>query len=182
MRIEVVDAEVASVTFDQFVKLPDPPSGHLELHHGRVVLVPVRLHSHAVMQSTICDLLLPLTRGNGFMTAECGFRASPDEFWQADVGFVRTERINAGADYQVGAPDLVIEVLAPGETLSDINDKIEVCTANGCVSFWVVDPKRETVSVTEGDVTRQYRASMLIPLPPPLEGTIPVSAIFERAA
>jgi hypothetical protein len=28
--------------------------------------------------------------------------------------------------------------------------------ANGCVSFWIVDPKRKRVSVTEGDVTKHY--------------------------
>jgi hypothetical protein len=34
------------------------------------------------------------------------------------------------------------------------------------------------VSVTEGDVTRQYRASASILLPEPLEGAIPVLAFL----
>src|SRR3984957_19156270 len=77
------------------------------------------------------------------------------------------------------SPNLVIEVLSPSNTVDEINDKMDVCMANGCLSFWVVDPKRRLVSVTEGDVTRQYRASASIPLPAPLEGTISVAAIFE---
>ncbi len=169
------------VTFDEFVNLPDPESGHLELHHGQVILVPPRKHSHAEIQQTLMEMLLPLTGGKGFITLEFPFRAPGHESWQADLGFVRREREAAIVDYLMGAPDLVIEVLSPGNTVHEIEDKRDVCLTNGCVSFWVVDPKRKLLSVTEGDVTREYRTSMSIPLPPPLEGTISVAAIFERS-
>lgn len=158
------------------MKLPDPPSGHLELHHGQVILVPPRKHLRARIQQTILELLLPLAHGKGFITNELPFRAPGHEAWQADLGFVREERDAAIVDYLEGAPDLVIEVLSPSNTVQEINDKMDICLANGCDSFWVVDPKRRTVSVTEGDVTRQYRESMSIP--PPLNGTLAVAAIF----
>jgi Uma2 family endonuclease len=166
-------------TFDEFLNLPDPPSGHLELHHGQVILVPPRKHRHAEIQQALLELLLPLTRGKGLLTIEFPFRAPGHEAWQADVGFVREDRRAGITDYLMGAPDLVIEVLSPSNTVDEINDKMDVCMANGCLSFWVVDPKRRLVSVTEGDVTRQYRASASIPLPEPLEGTLPVAAILE---
>ena len=166
-------------TFDEFLNLPDPPSGHLELHHGQVILVPPRKHRHAEIQQALLELLLPLTRGKGLLTIEFPFRAPGHEAWQADVGFVREDRRAGITDYLMGAPDLVIEVLSPSNTVDEINDKMDICMANGCLSFWVVDPKRRLVSVTEGDVTRQYRASASIPLPEPLEGTLPVAAILE---
>ncbi len=125
------------------------------------------------------ELLLPLTRGRGFVTNEFPFRAPGHEAWQADVGFVREERRVKISDYLMGAPDLVIEVLSPSNTVDEIHEKMDVCMTNGCLSFWVVDPKRRTVSVTEADVTRQYRESTSIPLPQPLEGAIRVAAIFE---
>ena len=40
--------------------------------------------------------------------------------------------------------------------VDEITDKMSICMANGCVSFWIVDPKRKRVSVTEGDVTKHY--------------------------
>jgi Uma2 family endonuclease len=166
-------------TFDEFLNLPDPSSGHLELHHGQVILVPPRKHRHAEIQQALLELLLPFTRGKGFLTNEFPFRAPGHEAWQADVGFVREDRRAGITDYLMGAPYLVIEVLSPSNTVDEINDKMDICMANGCLSFWVVDPKRRLVSVTEGDVTRQYRASASIPLPEPLEGTIPVAAIVE---
>jgi Uma2 family endonuclease len=166
-------------TFDEFLNLPDPPSGHLELHHGQVILVPPRKHRHAEIQQALLELLQPLTRGRGFLTIEFPFRTPGHEAWQADVGFVREDRRAGITDYLMGAPDLVIEVLSPSNTVDEINDKMDICMASGCLSFWVVDPKRRLVSVTEGDVTRQYRVPASIPLPEPLEGTIPVAAIFE---
>jgi Uma2 family endonuclease len=99
------------ITFEEFVNLPNPPSGHLELHHGQVILVPARKHLHAEIQQALLELLLPLTRGKGFATNEFPFRAPGHEAWQADVGFVRQERRVEMADYLMGAPDLVIEVL-----------------------------------------------------------------------
>ena len=110
---------------------------------------------------------------------EFPFRAPGHEAWRADVGFVREDRRVGISDYLMGAPDLVIEVLSPSNTVDEINDKMDVCMSNGCLSFWVVDPKRQIVSVTEGDVTRQYRESTSIPLPEPLAGTIPVAAVFR---
>jgi Uma2 family endonuclease len=168
-----------STTFDEFSNLPDPPSGHLELHHGQVILVPPRKHRHAEIQQALLELLLPYTRGKGFLTNEFPFRAPGHEAWQADVGFVREDRRAGIIDYLMGAPDLVIEVLSPSNTVDEINGKMDICLANGCLSFWVVDPKRSLVSVTEGDLTRQYRSSASIPLPEPLEGAIPVAAIVE---
>jgi Uma2 family endonuclease len=128
-------------------------------------------------------MIVPLTGGKGFVNTEFPFRVAGHEAWQADLGFVCEKRSGSlGRDipdpYLTGTPDLVIEVLSPSNTMDEINDRMDVCLSNGCRSFWVVDPKRKTVSVTEGDVTRQYRASRSISLPPPLEGMIQVADIF----
>lgn len=85
--------------------------------------------------------------------------------WEADVGLTLTERADEVGDneYLMGAPDLAVEVLSPSNTVDEINDKMSICMANGCVSLWVVDPKRKRVSVTEGDVTKHYGVSASIP-------------------
>ena len=56
----------------------------------------------------------------------------------------------------MGNSDLAVEVLSPCNTVDEITEKMSICMANGCVSFWIVDPKRKRVSVTEGDVTKHY--------------------------
>lgn len=146
------------MTFAEFEKLPDPAAGHYELHHGQPVLMPPRKKLHMKIQQTLFGLLSPLLEGRGFLTLEFSFRPAPEyEAWQADIGFVLQQRWDADQnEYFLGAPDLVVEVLSPGNTMDEMGDKLAVSMENGCRSFWVVDPRRKRVSVTEGSVTRHY--------------------------
>lgn len=120
-----------------------------------------------------------------YVTKEMSFRPAPEyEVWEADVGLALAERANQVADdeYLMGAPDLAInlasEVLSPSNTVDEINEKMSICMANGCVSFWIVDPKRKRVSVTEGDVTRHFGLAASISCD--LLGTdVPVAEIFK---
>jgi len=171
-----------STTLDEFLKLPNPPAGHLELHHGEVILAPPRKYRHAKIQYALLKLLEPFLSQYGVIMSEFPFRVPGQEAWQADIGFVREDRDREAeiSDFLMGAPDLVVEVLSPSNSMDDMNDKMDVCMANGCLSFWVVDPKRRVVSVTEGLVTKHYLESMFIPLSDPLTGTIPVAGIFGK--
>jgi Uma2 family endonuclease len=81
-------------------------------------------------------------------------------------------------EYLFGAPDNVIEVLSPSNTAIEINDKRSTCLENGCSSFWVVDPRQRTISVTEGDVTRHYGETACFSCDA-LGATISVREIFE---
>lgn len=73
---------------------------------------------------------------------------------------------------------MVVEVLSPNNNLDRINDKMLVCLENGCSSFWVVDPKRNRVSVTEGDVTRHYGINASFECSA-IGATVQVREIFE---
>ena len=185
----VTTVQAAPITFDEFMRIPDPAAGHLELHDGEVVTVPPRTHSHARIQQLLFLLLHPLVWRKGFLNIELPFRTSGNELWQADLAFVVEERSDIPDPYLVGAPDWVIEVLSPSNTVSEMNQKIDVCMKNGCRSFWLVDPKRRTVSVTEHRVdavtarsgvylTSHFTASDSIVLPSPLEGNIAVDSIL----
>jgi Uma2 family endonuclease len=48
------------MTFAEFLVLPDPPTGHYELHHGEVVLMPPRKRLHVKIQQALLELLLSL--------------------------------------------------------------------------------------------------------------------------
>ena len=100
--------------------------------------------------------------------------------WVADVAHARAEgaRSVGKNEYFSGAPDLVIEVLSPSNTAIEINDKRSICLANGCSSFWVVDPKAKQVSVTEDRVTHHYDLDDSISCSLIAE-VIPVREIFE---
>ena len=59
----------------------------------------------------------------------------------------------------------MIEVLSPSNTRAEIREKAVLCLSSGAQEFWVVDPKRETVSVTsQGGVATVYHMGDRIPL------------------
>jgi Uma2 family endonuclease len=155
----------ALLTVAEFLKLPDPKEGCLELHHGEVVIVPPPKLRHAILQDRFADMLKAQLRNRGMVLVEMPFQPAPEfEVWRADVGYMRTERAEiSGFGYLEGAPDLAVEVLSPSNTADEIDDRRTTCMSNGCVSFWVVNDKRKIISVTEGDVTKHYGLSSKIP-------------------
>lgn len=44
-----------------------------------------------------------------------------------------------------GAPDLVIEILSPGNTKREMNDKFHIYEEAGVQEYWIVDPEHEAV-------------------------------------
>jgi Uma2 family endonuclease len=78
-----------------------------------------------------------------------------------------------------GSPEIVIEVLSPSNTRAEIHEKAVLCLSSGALEFWVVDPKRETVSVTQqSGAPTVYRLGDRIPLS--MFGTdLDVSEIFR---
>jgi len=96
------------------------------------------------------DLGLVLAGDAGFKLA-----ANPDTVRGADVAFVRRERLPnpIPVGFPELAPDLVVEVLSPGdrpgETLSKIGDWLEA----GAQMVWVIDPERRLARTYRPDGT-----------------------------
>ncbi|HUE21886.1 MAG TPA: Uma2 family endonuclease [Bryobacteraceae bacterium] len=172
----------ALVTVEEYLRLQPPKAGHYELHHGEIVLMTAPKWGHQRIQDRLTALLRSMAGDRAYVTKEMSFRPAPEyEVWEADVGLALTERANSVADdeYLTGAPDLAVEVLSPSNTVDEIAEKMSVCMANGCISFWVVDPKRKRVSVTEGDVTKHYGLSASISCSL-LGADVPVEEIFKN--
>jgi Uma2 family endonuclease len=98
--------------------------------------------------------------GQGF-GAETGFKiaSDPDTVRAADVAFVRRERIpetGIPKNFWQTAPDLVVEVVSPGDTYSEVEEKIGDWLNAGVRAVWIVNPKQPTVAVyySMTDVTR----------------------------
>jgi Uma2 family endonuclease len=73
----------------------------------------------------------------------------------------------------------VIEVLSPSNTRAEIREKAVLCLSSGTQEFWVVDPKRETISVTRpSGIPTVYRMGDRIPLSM-FAAELDVSGIFR---
>jgi Uma2 family endonuclease len=172
------------MTFAEFAVLPESHGLRQELHHGELVTLPPPKRKHFFIQRKLRMLLEPFAGQGGVVEKEVGFRPYPEhEFWIADVAYLSAERSKQSdaEDNFVGAPELVIEVLSPSNTAAEIQDKQQICLANGSLEFWVVDPKRHSIKVTGKDGhTRTYSSGHQIPLTIlRAEATLNVDAVFQ---
>jgi Uma2 family endonuclease len=169
------------MTFEEFAQLPEPKGFHYELHHGELVEVPFPEIRHVRAQRQLRLLLEKAAGLSGIVTTEMPYRPLLEyESWRADVVYMPRERWDGIEDYLFGAPELVIEVLSPSNTASEMRDKRKLCLANGSVEFWVVDPEQREVEVSTPDGhSIIYSAGQQVPLFFAAGSHILVDAIFE---
>lgn len=156
-----MSTSTALVTVAEFLKLPEPKEGRLELRRGEVISVPPPRWRHRDLQDRLATVLRLQLGHLGRVFWEMPFQPTLEyEAWEADVGFLRNERVATLSEdkYLEGAPDLVVEVLSPRDTMREMEERRTACMANGCKSFWIVDDRLKTISVTEAGATKDYGA------------------------
>ncbi len=84
--------------------------------------------------------------------AETGFliARNPDTVRAPDIAFIHKDHLPAEDPeeaYWPGAPNLAVEVVFPGETLGEIDDKVKAWLDAGAAMVWVVNPKWRNVTV-----------------------------------
>lgn len=170
------------LTFAEFEQLPDPKTGRYELRHGELVTVSPPKHKHYAIQHRLRRLLETTAGDAAEVEIEMAFRARPEyEYRIADVVVLTKQRWAAIPDEGTlaGAPDLVIEVLSPSNTVSEIFDKKTLCLENGSHEFWVVDIEHRQVEVSTPDGrTITYKSGQQIPLCFAPGSKLGVDAIF----
>jgi Uma2 family endonuclease len=114
------------------------PHGNAAMRVGRRLAEYVEVHNLGVV-----------------FAAETGFRltSNPDTVRAPDAAFVsreRIERIGIPKGYWPGAPDLAVEVVSPGDTFTEVEEKVIDWLAAGTKTVVVLNPEKRTVSVYRG--------------------------------
>ena len=164
-----VSAPVRHMTVEEFRQLEKPVGDFdYELHFGELVQVTRPKRGHHVMQDHLTQLLKQDLGAHGYVSMEIVFRILPEgDIRAADVAFVSWARWNADnldTDLFV-APELVIEILSPSNTASEMYEREKLCLENGCLQFWTVDLKKRLIRVAAKDQpTPFYGPDQEIPL------------------
>jgi len=58
-----------------------------------------------------------------------------------------------------GAPELIIEILSPGNSKKEMKNKFDLYEENGVLEYWIVDPSKETVVVYSLNEAKRYIGS-----------------------
>jgi Uma2 family endonuclease len=167
----------------RILRIPDPVGNYsYELHQGVLVRMTRPKLKHTILQGRSRDQLRTLMPQGGFAEIEFPFRPLPEhELRVADVANISPERWAKADPEDIfhGAPDIVIEVLSPSNTASEIPEKEQLCLENGCREFWVMDDKRKEVRVTTADGrVATYKPGQSIPIGMLGSASITVDSIF----
>ena len=140
------------ITGEELYRMGD--IGPAELVRGEIVRHMPTGHPHGLIENIIGALLYIYLQANkiGYaLTGEVGIytQQNPDTVRAADVAFISNERYRqlSTSGYLDIAPELVVEIMSPANTWSEIHEKLAEYFAIGVKLVWVVDPQLEQVHV-----------------------------------
>lgn len=134
--------------------MPDDGMRH-ELVRGELRVISPGGFRHGRRAARIASLLdVHATRTNGGVVvgAETGFVLAhdPDTVRAPDAAFVSKERFEAVGEtekFWPGAPDFAVEVISPGDSFREVQEKALEWIGAGCVAVLVLDPDRRNATV-----------------------------------
>jgi Uma2 family endonuclease len=147
------------ITADELLALPDDGMRH-ELIDGELTTMAPTGFEHGGCELAIGGhlwLFVGRQATGRVVVGEVGFRLrrDPDRVRAPDVAFVRAERIPSEPvpGYFEGAPDLAVEVISPGDTASEVDEKVAHWLEGGGRAVWVVHPSRPRLTMHFADGT-----------------------------
>jgi Uma2 family endonuclease len=82
-----------------------------------------------------------------------------------DISFIPKARLRSMGftpstpKFLPGAPDLAVEILSPGNTRAEINERLKDFFASGTQTAWIIDPDNECVEVCHSPTDRRLIGS-----------------------
>lgn len=140
-------------TDEAFMELPDD-GHHYEVIDGELI----DMGNSGALHGYVCSLLLAALMGyilpkklGVILDSSTAFKMKNGNKRSPDIAFFAKERlqgiIELPSSFLEGAPDLAVEVLSPGNTVEEIDDKIAEYFENGSRLVWVISPTQHYVLV-----------------------------------
>lgn len=132
---------------DEYLRLSD--DGHwYELVDGVVLLSPSPTPQHQQVAGEIHYQIMAFlrTRRLGSAYLETDVRLDETLVYRPDLVFVRAERVLENWELIRHPPDLVLEVVSPKNRRYDIETKKPDYERYGVGEFWLIDPRRKTMT------------------------------------
>ncbi|BCX03565.1 MAG: hypothetical protein KatS3mg053_1503 [Candidatus Roseilinea sp.] len=131
-----------------------------ELIEGELIVSPAGM-KHEEVGTELLFLIrsfLAKERLGKVFGSSVGYQLAERILLSPDVSFVRTERLPGGESpegFGQFAPDLAVEIISPSDSMTTIEDKVELYLKHGAQLVWVINPKlrRATIYRADGSVS-----------------------------
>jgi Uma2 family endonuclease len=133
--------------------------------YGHIVMMPPPGFSHTTRQSAIfAHLLTSMPPGASVEVAVL----TKDGIKGIDVGWISESRVKRGlkADVLTIAPEICVEVVSPGNTRQEMENKRELYFEAGAEEVWFCDQKGSLHFFLKGGEEKAAKASALCPSMP----------------
>ncbi len=124
-----------------------------ELIEGQLIDMAPTGAPHGLLSAEFAYLLRTFTREHDsgqVYGAETGFRLAenPDTVLGVDAAFISKARLKPDQKgYIEGAPDLAVEIASPGNTKTELHDKVKLYFQAGAQLVWIVYPHSRAIYV-----------------------------------
>lgn len=139
-------------TDEELMALPND-GGKRELLHGNIITSPAGSEHGHIAVIIVAELERHVRQSRlGFVfDSSTGFRLEAEHCLSPDVAFVAKTRL-AGAKrpprgFFPGAPDLVVEVLSPSDSVDEVHEKLTQYFRHGTRLAWVINPAERNAHV-----------------------------------
>lgn len=148
------------LTLKEFLAIPESDVTY-ELVNGEAVpkMSPKRFHS--ALQRTLLMLIYEWCQGQGEVYSEWAIalkRNSEDWVPVPDLTYISYQRLPADVMEDEACPvppELVIEIISPGQTFGQLAEKATDYLEAGVSRVWVVDPQARSITVFYPDAPPQ---------------------------
>lgn len=129
----------------------------IEILRGKIAQMsaPNRMHQNISMR-------LSLMLGNALWHSTCKVYAAPFDVRLTRQNKTQNEAVTTvvqpdlcvicdpnklDARGCIGAPDLIVEILSPGNSRKEMKDKFEIYQESGVLEYWIVMPEHQSIQV-----------------------------------
>lgn len=141
------------LTYEEYLASPEIKARY-DIVDGEMIMAPAPTLGH---QTVLRQIFLPVHRFVAehqlgqvwFAPLDVVIQREPLRTRQPDMLFVSNERAGILGPVIEGGPDLVVEVLSPANTRSDVEGKLEDYRRVEVMECWLVSPEARSVEVLE---------------------------------
>lgn len=142
------------MTWEELAELPDDGMRY-ELVRGELRTMPPPMYQHGTLANRIGRSLERYVEGQWLgevIRSEIGLllTSHPDTVRAPDVAFLSAARlaeVGDVANYFLGSPDLVIEIISPTDRYAEVEEKVAEWLEHGARLVFDVNPRNRTVNV-----------------------------------
>jgi Uma2 family endonuclease len=140
-----------TVTYEEWLRMPEVTDFIEEVVDGEIRIMPPAKLKHALIARNICKAFDAQTDAHETVVLDNSFglviRKAPLTSRVPDLAVFRKSTIVEQDGYVHSAPQLVVEVLSPGNTRRERERKLADYASLGVPEMWVVSPEARTVEV-----------------------------------